>query len=493
MTTRRLVTLVLCFVMLTFYPPSVIATEVNEQPPEFVNIQTPQGNLYPEFINLSGQSSIPAAELVWSITTLGQVNTIIPINQELISSSTFTNFTFNNAVYDWELSIPSYGYNCTCVFSIKSLDSPEATESSIVIFVGQNSHYTVIDLDTNILPVSSNDVKYLQYNILQPEDASTGNVGIVNDISFMANICQFSGNSCISETRNVFLNHSIQADGFYEIEINKLGLNLADGIWNFEIYLRDQYLRLSNPDYQQLTFDTNPPIVNISGVEYIDEMGTAVFSVSVDDGYDSSLVSLTWTVTEPNGLIRGISNGEFISDNSIQLLFNESGTWTISVLATDSVGYYAKENYSIIAENLPPVIVVENSDNYVLSEGKFSIDLDEPWFINASQTTDTASDLAELSFAWFADKELVHEDNNLSHDIINSVGTHAIMLEVTDNNGASSKLFFNLTIVDNDDSESINEFVFPLVSLILLGVGSIYLLVRLRKTDSKFNLPKWNK
>ena len=272
-----------------------------------------------------------------------------------------------------------------------------------------------------------------------------------------------------------------------------MDLNLADGIWNFEIYLRDQYLRLSNPDYQQLTFDTNPPIVNISGVASINEMGTAVFSASVDDSYDSSLVSLTWTVTEPNGLIRGISDGEFISDNSIQLLFNESGTWTISVLAIDSVGYYAKENYSIIVENLPPVIVVENSDNYVLSEGKFSIDLDEPWFINASQTTDTASDLAELSFAWFADKELIHEDNNLSHDIINSVGTHAIILEVTDNNGASSKLFFNLTIVDNVDSGTINEFILPIVSVVIIGAVSMYLLVRFRKTDSKFNLPKWNK
>ena len=55
------------------------------------------------------------------------------------------------------------------------------------------------------------------------------------------------------------------------------------------------------------------------------------------------------------------------------------------------------------------------------------------------------------------------------------------------------KLFFNLTIVDNDDSGSINEYILPLVSIIILGVVTIYSLVRLRKTDSKFNLPKWNK
>ena len=81
----------------------------------------------------------------------------------------------------------------------------------------------------------------------------------------------------------------------------------------------------------------------------------------------------------------------------------------------------------------------------------------------------------------------------MSQDIINIVGTHAIMLEVTDKDGASSKLFFNLTIVDNDDSGSINEYILPLVSIIILGVVTIYSLVRLRKTDSKFNLPKWNK
>ena len=39
--------------------------------------------------------------------------------------------------------------------------------------------------------------------------------------------------------------------------------NLVDGNWNFKIFLRDSFLRLSNQVEQILTFDTSPPKVII--------------------------------------------------------------------------------------------------------------------------------------------------------------------------------------------------------------------------------------
>ena len=92
------------------------------------------------------------------------------------------------------------------------------------------------------------------------------------------------------------------------------------------------------------------------GAESSVEMNYELYSANVDDGYDNSLIAITWTITEPSGLTRGILQSEMVTDTSVGIEFNQSGDWNISVLAIDSAGYFTKESVIIVVANIPPEI-----------------------------------------------------------------------------------------------------------------------------------------
>ena len=148
--------------------------------------------------------------------------------------------------------------------------------------------------------------------------------------------------------------------GTFNVEIDKTHLELADGNWNLKIFLRDSFLRLSNHVEMVLTFDTSPPEVNILGAESSVEMNYELYSANVDDGYDNSLIAITWTITEPSGLTRGVLQSEMVTDTSVGLN-STSLVIGISVFALDSAGYYTKESVIIVVANIPPQINFEAS------------------------------------------------------------------------------------------------------------------------------------
>ena len=114
-------------------------------------------------------------------------------------------------------------------------------------------------------------------------------------------------------------------------------------------------------------------------------------------------------------VVRGLVDGEYISDSSISIQFNQSGEWNISVLAIDSVGYFTKQSHIVYVQNVVPIISlnssVETSNNMGLE-----FDLDELWFIDASLTFDTVNDIDDLTFTWFLDDEIIHVGKSLSNE-----------------------------------------------------------------------------
>ena len=202
-----------------------------------------------------------------------------------------------------------------------------------------------------------------------------------------------------------------------------------------------------------MTFDTSAPEVTILGAVSAKEMTFEVYSAIVDDGYENSLVALTWTITEPNGLVRAVMPQEMITHSSIGVEFNQSGIWDISVLAVDSVGYFTKETYSIIVENLLPEIYLETSVNRLNADSKIILDAGENWFIDASGSSDTINDQDGLSFVWKINDIIIHSEANLSQEIISHPGEYYLTLEVTDEDGATSYSTLELQIMANAGSD----------------------------------------
>ena len=80
---------------------------------EFLIVNSNEGQNFAQVVNLTGESSIAASELVWSISNLDPVNSVASESEVLLESSIFTNVTISNDIYYWELSIPVNGLNCT--------------------------------------------------------------------------------------------------------------------------------------------------------------------------------------------------------------------------------------------------------------------------------------------------------------------------------------------------------------------------------------------
>ena len=80
--------------------------------------------------------------------------------------------------------------------------------------------------------------KLLLYDVIRVENNEVNINGIINEVIFMADICEYSGNSCVSETNQIVLNHSLSEKGLYVVELNQDYLGLNDGNWYFEIFVK---------------------------------------------------------------------------------------------------------------------------------------------------------------------------------------------------------------------------------------------------------------
>ena len=483
---------VLFLTLIVIMPTNSVATDNSEFDELFVEIDTQTGQLFENYINMSGQSSIPASELIWSISNIIPFNTLSIAESSIVSSSTFTDVYVYDNVYHWNLSIPVDDLNCTCKFSIAAPNYAAVEEDSVVIFAGRNNHFSVINYLPSFQNLEDVDSELLLYEVIVP-GTNDFMIADIDNIMFKAEICQYGGISCVSETKQVVLNHSIQSDGTFVVEINQQFLELDDGNWYFEIYLRDSYLRLSNVDQKVLTFDTMPPQVEILGTNNATEMDLEVFAVNIDDGYDSSLVALTWTITEPSGIVRGLSADEFVSNSSVKVEFNQSGVWNISVLAMDSVGFFTKQYHEVLIENIAPEISLQVSTIESEDSGKIVATTSQSWYIDASMTQDTSNDVENLVFQWIVDDDIIHTGKNLTNANFVKSGNYDVILVVTDNDGLSTQSTIQIVIESESDETSDGvSIILVLFCVVLIGL-SLILLVRFSKDENSFNLPKWGK
>ena len=494
MSPRLLPLLVVFFLATVTFSPTISGSNVDGQSSNvFVEIETSEGIIFDDFINISGESSISVSELIWSIDHIEQYNSFVSSTESIVSSSTFTDVNVYNDLFHWELSIPVNELNCTCKFSIVAPNHPSLAEESIVIFIGDLNHFSVINYQPTFNNVESADSELLNYEVIGIGNTEMGINQYSDNVVFKADICQYSGSSCVSETRRVVLNHTMQSDSTFVVEINQDFLSLDDGNWHFEIFMRDSYLRLSNVDEKILTFDTMPPEVQISGAISASEMDTEVFSAKVDDGYDSSLVALTWTITEPSGIVRGLIGDEYISDSSIMVQFNKSGVWNISVLAIDSVGHFTKQHHEVSIVNIAPEISLQAPSSESSDTVKIVTETSQEWYIDASMTSDTSNDVDDLLFHWVVNGEIIHFGDNLSNVNLESAGNYAVTLVVTDNDGLSTTSEIEIIIESKDESTD-SKVSITLIALCVILVGlSIILLFRFNREENSFNLPKWGK
>ena len=488
---KRIVT-VTCTILLAFSmllsTTSAVPGKTHNNPSENLTIDQNGGEHFDEYLNLSGSSTFPADELIWSINEIlpGIENTDNPINQ----SNIFEKVIIENNVWYWEVSIFVAQLNCTCDFTIiHQSNNPHPHETKIIVYLGESDHFPVIEnIPLFQSPSETSDI-ILNYAVTWPISEVELNDGL-NISMFRAEVCQYSGEACVSNSFIVELMYSVQNDGLYMIQIDQEDLQFGDGDWLFNIIFRDSYLRSSNLDSKVLTFDLHPPNVTIFGDQDAIEMNQTVYSIMVDDGYDSSHVAITWTLTNPNGNIRALFDSEIIDDYSAKISFNKSGNWSINLLAIDSVGHFTRVSHVVDVRNTNPVINLYSNDE--ITSG-MSFDVASEWYLDASTSVDTANDQANLIFQWYHDGSVIHTGENLSKEVITQPGYYEIILIVSDDDGAQDTLQLSLTL-KQDSTTNEDAYFSPVIlasiSFIIIII-SLSLILIIKKNNGEFKLPKW--
>ena len=487
---KRIVT-VTCTIFLVF---SMLLSNTSAEngnghnnPSEDLTINQTDGEHFIEYLNLSGSSTFPASELSWSIYEISQgiVNNEVPVNQ----SNIFEKVTIENDVWYWEVSIFIGQFNCTCDFTIKHQSQNHHHQSTILVYLGESNHFPIIEsIPSFQLPSDAYDV-VLNYAVTWPisEDESLAGLNIS---MFKAEICQYSGEACVSNSFTVELPYTVSNDGLYMIQISQEEIGLNDGNWLFDIVFKDSYLRISNLHSKVLTFDTNPPNVTIFGNQNITEMSQTIYSILVDDGYDSSSVAITWTLTNPGGDTRALFVSEIIDDYSAKISFNESGNWSINILTIDSVGHYTRMSHIVAVENTPPVIAIISTEELATD---MSFDIANDWYLDASGSVDTVNDQLDLMFQWYLDDSLIYSGNNLTQSVLSQPGSYELKLIVTDDDGDSDEHLISLTLKqysETNEDASFSPIILGSISVIVI-ILLISLIFTVKKSNGDFKLPKW--
>ena len=487
---KRIVTVtctILLVISMLVSNTSAIPSKGHHHGTENLTIDQPDGQQFIEYLNLTGTSIFPASELSWSIS---EILPEVVSNQNIINhSNIFEQVTVEDNVWYWELSIYIGELNCSCEFSIIHQHNEDHHQSNILVYLGESDHFPIIENIPSFQSPSDNSDVVLKYAVTWPHNENNLIDGL-NISLFKAEICQYSGEACVSNSFSIELPYSVLNDGIYMIQINQEEIQINDGNWLFNIIYRDSYLRTSNLHSKVLTFDSNPPNVTVFGDQNTTEMSQTIYSILVDDGYDSSSIAITWTLTNPDGDIRALFSSEIIDDNSAKISFNKSGNWSISVLVIDSVGHYTRISHVVDVENTPPVISIDSIDEI---NSDMTFDITSDWYLDASNSVDTENDKIKLIFQWYIDDSMIYSGKNLSQSVLSKPGSYEIKLIITDDDGDKDEYELLLTL--KQDSETREDASFSPVIVGSISLIAILLLISLiftlNKSNGEFKLPKW--
>ena len=118
--------------------------------------------------------------------------------------------------------------------------------------------------------------------------------------------------------------------------------------------------------------------------------------------------------------------------------------------------------------------------------GRFSVDLQEEWELNASESFDNEV----VDYLWVInDDRSVRGTPTLGSTQLSEVGLHQVELIVFDDDGATHSTVVEIEILGKESAESQRG---PLLALLALVAIAAFVLVLRNRVPSSPDLPKWN-
>ncbi|MGB1487057.1 MAG: hypothetical protein ACPG83_00495 [Candidatus Poseidoniaceae archaeon] len=451
------------------------------------------------WLNLSGDSTVALTSIeitVWNISLPDQWSSVLT-SQFLDSVVPYIDSETDSTMWSWDQSFDMNSIDCTCYVEISLLQQTDLISFGLVVYIGDDHHRPILkhlsdELSYQSSQIFNTQVINLAFDYLLPPSQ----YGLLEtEISLLAEvrICPAPNAICVGGYTTIPSNNLSIGDEL-ELQIDTHSNSIPEGYYLLQVQIQDVYLTLSNNITQYVVFDQTVPNVSLTAVDQVNESQSIVVDIDVDDGYIGSNFVITWSITEPDGTPRAVSNSELLDDNRLEFKPTKSGEYRVNALVRDLGGHLVVVNHNVTVFNIAPVAKVRY-DGFLIKDGStITVPASGDWVFSANTSTDSPNDQDLLDFYWFVDgKTLLSGKSYLSSSDIQNSNYREIRIQVVDDDGEIAELSFEVVQQEAEKTaSSSNSLLASIVSILFIFFISLFVFLRQRsQSDSNTGFVKW--
>ena len=427
-------------------------------------------------VELTGSSTQPLNDLTWEL--------IDASTGEVLVTGTYLDSVSPNAEGSWSwshnLSVAESG--CSCRFVV-DLGAAEPQRHELVVFLGSGLSWAPVWLTQPIDDVVLTDAgnRTVELPIVLPPGRENGSM-------LEMERCPASSTGVCKSPSSLVTVPLVTGGMSTAVVLNPLDWS-PEGHWSVRsLVVIDNVLARSDSVNWHVLHDTTPPEVFIESAPTANESDLVLVVVNATDSTSDVVELVELRATSPDGRVSVLDAGVNNSEFTVQP--DSSGTWTVHVTVRDGAGLSQTASHVMVVSNLPPVAGVRLNGALVENGDAFQVKVGQPLLLDASMSSDTASDVLDLNHVWWIGDDMrLSGVERLTEDRFQKTGTFDIRMEVVDDDGASSELVFTLEVVDSTEPLGDAAVVGPVVILIIgVALAGVFL-VRQRKDST--TIPTW--
>lgn len=451
-----------------------------------------------DLINVSGSSTVPLTSVevtLWNVTANTQYE-LLNSSSSLLSVTPYES-EFGTTYWEWNHEFQHVSESCTCLVRISLLEQTDLESFGLTVYLGMTNHRPVLMYESKSdqlsqIILTSIDTT-LQYEVLLPPNLiSLESISPEQEVLASLSVCPAPFGVCVDNYAPITVAHTLE-DGDIIITMETLSIHLPDGLYLIDFYVQTMNLKQSNSLSQYFVVDRNSPNVTLSAISEMQESETITVDIDVDDGYEGSVYTVTWTIIEPDGERRAVTSTEVMNDNRLSFTAGEQGVYQIIGLVRDIGGNFVNVQHNVTVLNVEPELDLRFDGFKISNNQTINVKSSQEWCFTANLTTDTVNDIETLEYNWFVDgKSLLSGRSYLLSSDIQADEWKQITLVLTDNNGASTSISFMV-----EEQETSVESSFQSITLwsiiLLLFIVSLMMVVRKKvRTSKESDFVRWS-
>ncbi len=445
---------------------------------EEITSQVENGFWVNETLNISGSTTINPQSAQWVIYNVTEPYISWPV---VASGEFFTSaIPISEGIWIWNIEVNLSGIKCTCWLEINQPIELDKSFFNRIFFVGDGPHKPIVSPHHELQLFLDENLELTGQGIISE--------GTITNTKIKLEWCYSPQGACTGDIETSEIVPQWTASN-YTFTLNATELGLYDGVWNFTYYMQDEFLRHSPKISVNLFVDQTDPVVELIAPTNAQE-GVAVFidgSGSRDGVWGNNLQTL-WYITKPDGSI------SVITSNSTQkfthtIVPQYSGNYTIRLDIFDAVGRTASQSLMINVENLEPTIQFFIDGMDITDSDTWRSEYGDEIHLEAN-ISDSELDIIEMKYTWYLDGEVISTNQNATLPSL-SIGSFVVILEVEDNDGATSSHEIQV-IVETQDTQVESMFVEVTITIILILIPILLSAFAFYKQKSSVSkMPKW--